>query len=119
MVVHLDSIKVKFKYQGHRVKATFVKLIILTVGYKIHLLEPTYGSNMIIKVISRSRLFQGQGYFQVNVIPESNCKCLDFCPETGGGPSTECILVQKAIKWDNKAKFGNLYTCIYLGNFKI
>ena len=26
-------------------------------------------------------------------VPESNCKCFDFYPEAGGGPSIECILV--------------------------
>ena len=38
---------------------------------------------MIIKVISRSRSFE------VEVIPESNCKCLDFYPEAGDWLSTQ------------------------------
>ena len=40
-----------------------------------------------------SRSSQGQGHFKVKVIPESNGKCLDFYPEEGGEPPTECILV--------------------------
>ena len=36
---------------------------------------------------------QDQGYFEVKVILESNCKCLDYYPEAGGGPSTEYFLV--------------------------
>ena len=37
MVVHLEHIKVKFEHQGHwvKVKFTFVKLIIRTVGHQI------------------------------------------------------------------------------------
>ena len=38
---------------------------------------------------------QGQGHFNVKVIPELNCKCLDFYHEVGGWLSTECILVPK------------------------
>ena len=45
-----------------------------TVGHKILLLQPAYGSNIII---------------QVKVIPESNCKYMDFYPEVGGWFSTE------------------------------
>ena len=30
----------------------------------------------------------------VKVIPESNCKCLDFYPKMGIGPSTECFHVK-------------------------
>ena len=36
-------------------------------------------------------LFQGQGHFGFKVIPESKCKCLEFYPKSGGGPSTECM----------------------------
>ena len=31
--------------------------------------------------------YQGQGHFEVKIIPESNCKCLDFSLKAGGGPS--------------------------------
>ena len=30
----------------------------------------------------------GQGHLKVKVIPRSNCKCLNFCQQAGGGPST-------------------------------
>ena len=36
---------------------------------------------------------QGQGHPKTKVIPEYNCKCLDFYCKAGGEPSTECILV--------------------------
>ena len=35
MMVHLDKIYFKFECQGHRVKVTLIKLIILTVGHQI------------------------------------------------------------------------------------
>ena len=31
----------------------------------------------------------GQGHLMVKVIPRSNCKCLTFYQQAGGGPSTE------------------------------
>ena len=52
---------------------------------------------MILIRLSRSRPSQGQCHFEVKVIPESNCKCLDFYPEAGDGPSTECILVHEKL----------------------
>ena len=42
-----------------------------------------------VKVILRSWSFQGQGHFEV--FPESNFKCLNFCPEAGGWLSSECF----------------------------
>ena len=62
MVGYLDHNQVKVEYQGHGVKVTFVKLIILTAGPRIVLLQPTTGINMIIKVkvISRSSSFPNQ-----------------------------------------------------------
>ena len=38
------------------------------------------------------------GQFEVKVILESNCKCLDFYYEASSGPPTECILVDSS-KW--------------------
>ena len=85
MMVCLDHIKVKFDYQGHRlkVKVTFVKMIILTVGHQIILLQSTYDINMIIKVkvMLRSRSFQNQ---IVSVWIS--------IPKVGSGSSTEGIL---------------------------
>ena len=37
----------------------------------------------------RSRSHQGKGHIKVKVIPRSNCKCLTFYRQVGGGPSTE------------------------------
>ena len=48
---------------------------------------------MVIVSSSRSKSSQGQSHFEINFIPESNGKCLDFYPEAGSRPSTECILV--------------------------
>ena len=42
---------------------------------------------------SRSRSSQGQDYFEVKVIPESNCMCLHFYPEAGGWLPADCSLV--------------------------
>ena len=74
MVVHL---KVKFEYHG---QSHFCKLI-LTVGQQILLLKPTFDINIIIKVIWRLSSFQHQ------------IVSVNFYPEAGRGPSTECILV--------------------------
>ena len=60
MVVHLDHIRLKFEYQGHRVKVkvTLVKLIILTVGPQILLPDYKYDD-------------QGHGHLKVKVILRS------------------------------------------------
>ena len=47
---------------------------------------------------SWSRSFQGQDHFEVKIMPESNCKCLDFYSKADGWLSTECILVGKWLK---------------------
>ena len=66
----------------------FGKMGFLDFG-TLNLFAMTYGINIImkIKVISRSKSFE------VKVIPESHCKCLDFYPEEGSWLLTECILV--------------------------
>ena len=46
---------------------------------------------MKVKAISRSRSFQGQGHSEV--IPESDCNCLDFYPEAGCLLLPECFLI--------------------------
>ena len=38
-------------------------------------------------------LSQGQGHFEIKVIPELKCKYLDFYDKAGGEPSTKFILV--------------------------
>ena len=44
---------------------------------------------MVLLLSPRSMSSQGQGHCKFKVIPESNCKYLDFYHEAGGGPSTE------------------------------
>ena len=52
-----------------------------------------YDQLMVLILLLRSRSSRGEGSFEVKVIPESNCKCLDFYPEAVSWLSTECILV--------------------------
>ena len=47
---------------------------------------------MVLILSPKSRSSQGQGHLEVKVIPESNCKCLDFYPKASGAASTERIL---------------------------
>ena len=79
MVVHFDKIEVKFEYQGHFCEIDY------SDRWAPNSFIITYDINKIIKakVILRSRLFQNQ-----TVIVSVN-----FYPEAGGGPLTECILV--------------------------
>ena len=76
-----------FHNQGHRVK---VKVIF--VNWLFWLLD-TKHIDMIIKVKVISGVKVISSHVKVKVIPESNCKCLDFYPEAGGGPSTKCIVL--------------------------
>ena len=75
MVLHLDHIWVRFEYQGRWVK---VKVI----SWKILILPPGPQFNLVW-------LAWGQGHTKIKVIPRSDCKCLTFYQQGGGGPSTE------------------------------
>ena len=63
------------KYQDHRVKAKVIswKMLILLSGHQFNLVW----------------LVWGQGHTKVKVISRSNCKCLTFYQQVGGGHSTE------------------------------
>ena len=56
------------------------------------LLDPKFFCYSQLRVLiwsSMSRPSQGQGHYEV--IPESNCKCLDFYPEASGRLLSECL----------------------------
>ena len=87
MVVHLDHIFGKFEYQGYwiKFKVILVKWATLTSDTKFII----YDKYMVLLWSPRSRSSEGQGHCKFKVIPDSNCKCLEFYHEAGGGPSTE------------------------------
>ena len=57
--------------------------------YLLNALNNNFGTTYLLYQYGH----QGQCHFEVEVIPESNCKCLDFYHEAGGGDSNQCILV--------------------------
>ena len=73
-VVHLHNIQVKFEYR-HQVKVKVIswKMLNLLLGCQFNLV----------------RIVWGQGHTKVKVNTRSNCKCLTFYQQAGGGPSTE------------------------------
>ena len=77
MVLHLDQ------YQGHWVKVNSWKMLILLPGHQFNLVSLVQGQGHKL----------GQGHLKIMVIPRSNCKCLTFYQQAGGGPSTEGIFV--------------------------
>ena len=81
MVLHLDHIYVKFEYQGHWVKVKVIlwKMLILVPGHQFNWVWLVWGQGNKLS----------QGHTKVKVIPRSNCKCLNFYQQVGGGLLTE------------------------------
>ena len=58
----------------------------------IHILRKMHQKSQCYSYNESCCIGQYHGHFEVEVIPESNCKCLDFYHEASGRPSTECSL---------------------------
>ena len=88
MVLHLDHIYVRFEYQGHwaRSRSSHRKCLFCYLDISL-----TWFDLSEVKVIN-----------EVKVIPRSNCKCLTFYLQAGGGPSTERHSCMVFWNWNNK-----------------
>ena len=76
---YILTISRSFQYQGHWVKVILWKMLILLPGHHFNLVWLVWGQGHK----------WGQCHLKVKVISSSNCKCLTFYWQTGGGSSTE------------------------------